>query len=158
MPVKVIWDYSYYWGVLAPLFMQERIADLASLSRLRDELADGQRLNVAVQNFLRAWSGVSEKRNPAEMLDQASMPWFAELNRRLHDTQDGPAFVARLKQSHQLLRALAQQLLDKAVSDHPTLDASALRAAIGDAPLQPHEAMLFERAYDGATAEMAVAG
>ena len=24
MPVKVIWDYSYYWGVLAPLFMQER--------------------------------------------------------------------------------------------------------------------------------------
>jgi hypothetical protein len=157
MPVKVIWDYSYYWGVLAPLFMQSRIADLATLSHLRDELADCQRLNVAVQNFLRHWSGSSEKRNPAEMLDQASVPWFAELNRRLHDTLDGPAFVARLKQSHQLLRALAHQIANKALGDHPALDAAALRAAIGDAPLHPHEALLFERAYDNATLEMAAA-
>jgi hypothetical protein len=157
MPVKVIWDYSYYWGVLAPLFMQERIADLASLSRLRDELADCQRLNVAVQSFLRAWSGVSEKRNPAEMLDQASVPWFAELNRRLHDPLDGPEFVDRLKQAHQLLRTLANQIGDKALGDHPQLDASALLAAIGDAPVQAHEAMLFERAYDSATVEMAAA-
>jgi hypothetical protein len=135
--------------------MQERIADLASLSRLRDELADCQRLNVAMQNFLRAWSAVSEKRNPAEMLDQASVPWFVELNRRLHDTLGSDAFVARLQQSHQLLRALAQQIGDKALGDHPQLDASALRAAIGDAPLHPHEAMLFARAYDQATVEMA---
>jgi len=158
MPVKVIWDYSYYWGVLAPLFMQSRLADLASLSRLRDELADCQRLNIAAQDFLRAWSGVSEKRNPAEMLDQAAVPWFAELNRGLHDTLDGPAFVARLKQSHQLLRALAQQIVDRALCDHPRLDSSALRTAIGGAPLLAHEAMLFERTYDGAKAEMAAAG
>jgi flavin-dependent dehydrogenase len=155
MPVKVIWDYSYYWSVLAQMFIHSRIADIASLSRLREALADCQRLNVAVQNFLRAWSAVSDKRNAAEMLDQASMPWFAELNRSLHDTLDGPAFVERLQRSHQLLRALAQQIVDKAVSDHPTLDARALRAAIGDAPLHPHEAMLFERAYDKATLETA---
>ena len=155
MPVKVIWDYSYYWGVLAPLFMHERIADLAVLSRLRDELADCQRLNGEVQNFLRGWSAVSEKRNAAEMLDQASVPWFAELNRRLHDSLDSDAFVARLKQSHQLLRALAQQIADRALADHPKLDASALCAAIGDAPLHPHDAMLFARAYDEATAETA---
>ena len=35
------------------------------------------------------------------------------------------------------------------------LDASALCAAIGDAPLHPHDAMLFARAYDEATAETA---
>jgi flavin-dependent dehydrogenase len=157
MPVKVVWDYSYYWGVLAPLFMHERIADLAVLSRLRTELADCQRLNVAMQNFLRAWSAVSEKRNPAEMLDQASVPWFTELNRRLHDTLDSAAFVAQLKQSHQLLRTLAQQIADRALADHPRLDATELRSAIGDAQLQAHEAMLFERAYDAATLETAVA-
>ena len=127
------------------------------LSRLRDELADCQQLNGAVQNFLRAWSGVSEKRNPAEMLDQATVAWFAELNRRLHDTLDSDAFVARLKQAHQLLRALAQQIVDRAQGDHPSLDASALRRAIGDAPLHAHDALLFERAYDRATVETAVA-
>ncbi len=148
MPVKVIWDYSYYWGVLAQLFMHERIADLHCLSRLRGELADCQRLNVAVQIFLRAWSAASEKRNAAEMLDQAAMPWFAELNRSLRDTLDGPGFVSRLQRSHQVLRALAQQILDKAQNDHPSLDASALCSAIGDGPLIAHEAMLFERAYD----------
>jgi flavin-dependent dehydrogenase len=148
MPVKVIWDYSYYWSVLAQMFIHSRTADIASLSRLRDALADCQRLNVAVQHFLRAWSTVSEKRNAAEMLDQASMPWFAELNRSLHDTLDSAAFVARLQRSHQLLRALARQIVDKALADHPLLDASALRGAIGDAPLQVHGSMLFERVYD----------
>ena len=108
-----------------------------------------------MQNFLRAWSGVSEKRNAAEMLDQAAAPWFAELNRRLHDTQGSAAFVERLKRSHQLLRALAQQLGERALGDHPQLDASELRTAIGDAPLHPHQAMLFARAYDEATAETA---
>ena len=155
MPVKVIWDYSYYWSVLAQMFIHSRIADIASLSRLREALADCQRLNVAVQNFLRAWSAVSAKRNAAEMLDQASMPWFAELNRSLHDVLDSEAFVARLQRSHQLLRALAQQIADRARADHPQIDASALRAAIGDAPLHAHEAMLFERAYDKATLETA---
>src|SRR6185369_9878092 len=30
MPVKVIWDYAYYWGVLCQLFFQRRLTDLAS--------------------------------------------------------------------------------------------------------------------------------
>ena len=25
MPVKVLWDYTYYWGVLCPLFFQRRL-------------------------------------------------------------------------------------------------------------------------------------
>ena len=28
LPVKVIWDYTYYWGVLAQFFFQRRLADL----------------------------------------------------------------------------------------------------------------------------------
>ena len=29
MPVKVIWDYAYYWGILCQFFFQHRLADLA---------------------------------------------------------------------------------------------------------------------------------
>ena len=36
MPVKVIWDYTYYWGVLCQLFFQRRLTDLKSISRLSD--------------------------------------------------------------------------------------------------------------------------
>ncbi len=38
MPVKVIWDYAYYWGILCQFFFQHRLADLASLSLLKREL------------------------------------------------------------------------------------------------------------------------
>jgi len=56
LPVKVIWDYTYYWGILSQFFFQGRIADLAALSALRDELAHCQALNVEVQALLRTWS------------------------------------------------------------------------------------------------------
>jgi flavin-dependent dehydrogenase len=132
LPVKVIWDYTYYWGVLSQLFFQNRLADLSSMAKLKDELAHCQKLNVAVQDFLRAWSTVSEKRNPAVMLDQAALPWFAELNRSLTDELDDAAFQLRLKQSTRQLRALANELLVRACGEHPGLDGGALKALLDD--------------------------
>ena len=145
LPVKVIWDYTYYWSVLSQLFFQERLTDLAALSNLRDELAACQRLNVAVQSFLRAWSAVSEKRNAPIMLDQASVPWFVELNRSLHDRLDSEAFRRRIRESSARLQALAVEIAERACGEHPGLDDSALRAAVaaGGQPTQAHESMLF---------------
>ena len=133
LPVKVMWDYTYYWSVLAPLFFDKRLTDLATLSHLRDELAQCQQLNVAVQAWLRQWCGVSTKRNPAVMLDQATVPWFSELNRSLQDTLDDAAFRAKLKLAARRLRALAGEALQRGLSEHPGLDGSALRAAIDEA-------------------------
>ncbi len=143
LPVKVLWDYTYYWSVLSQLFFQNRLTDLATLSVLRDELMASQRLNVAVQQFLRQWCEVSAKRNPAVMLDQASQPWFVELNRSLHDELDAEAFRARLRRSVERLHALATEIAARATADHPQLDLRALRAALGAAPAVPHAAMLF---------------
>lgn len=131
LPVKVIWDYTYYWGVLSQFFFQRRLTDLAAMGALRDELAQCQKLNVAVQAFLREWSSVSPKRNPAVMLDQAALPWFAELNRSLNDTLDDAQFRARLRASTVQLKALASEMLARACAEHPALDGSALRALAG---------------------------
>ena len=144
LPVKVIWDYTYYWGVLAQFFFQRRLTDLAALGALRDELARCQKLNLAVQAFLRAWSGVSAKRNPALMLDQAALPWFAELNRSLNDTLDDAQFRARVRASAAQLHTLAAELLARACTEHPQLDGSALRALldVGAPPQARAEALL----------------
>ena len=113
LPVKVIWDYTYYWGVLAQFFFQRRLADLASLSALRAELAHCQALNVEVQALLRAWSAArptDSVANPAVMLDQAALPWFAELNRSLADPRDDDAaFRDRIRASTRQMRALADR-------------------------------------------------
>ena len=130
LPVKVIWDYTYYWGVLAQFFFQDRLTDLGALSALRDELARCQKLNAAVQTFLREWSSHSEKKNPAVMLDQASLPWFAELNRSLNDTLDDAQFRARIRASTEQLNVLAAEMLARACAEHPGLDGSALRTLL----------------------------
>jgi flavin-dependent dehydrogenase len=130
LPVKVVWDYTFYWGVLAQFFFQNRLTDLSSLAALRTELAECQQLNREVQAFLRQWSRLSLKRNPATMLDQASMPWFAELNRSLNDTLDTPGFIQRIRDSHAQLRTLAAEILQRAQSEHPDLNGEALAALL----------------------------
>ncbi len=132
LPVKVIWDYAYYWGVLAQFFFQNRLTDLAALGRLRGTLAGLGGLNRAAQNFLRAWSAVGARRNPAVMLDQAAIPWFVELNRSLEDRLDDAAFIARIGASAERLCLQAEEMLMRASSDHPALDGGPLRAALAD--------------------------
>ncbi|RZM02809.1 MAG: NAD(P)/FAD-dependent oxidoreductase [Variovorax sp.] len=133
LPVKVIWDYTYYWAVLSRIFFHDRLTDLALLGRVKDEMLQCQQLNVAVQDFLRAWSDVSEKKNPAVMLDQSRLPWFAELNRSLNDTLDDEAFVDRMRAALDQLRALAGEIVGQARQGHPGLAAEALDALL-DAP------------------------
>jgi len=134
LPAKVIWDYTYYWGVLAQIFFQQRLTDLAVLGSLRDELQHCQRLNLAAQAFFRAWSAVSHRRNPAVMLDQAALPWFAELNRSLNDTLDDEAFKQRIRQSADRLVTLAGEMLARATRDHPDLEGGELAALLSQAP------------------------
>ena len=131
LPVKVIWDYTYYWGVLAQFFFQNRIADLRAFSDLNAELGHCQRLNLEVQALLRNWSAArpeAMRKNPATMLDQAALPWFAELNRSLTDTLADEPFRERIRQSTRQMQALAAEIADRADGG----DASALRRLLDE--------------------------
>jgi len=130
LPLKVFWDYTYYWGVLAKLYFNHSLTDLAALSQLRDELGTMQQLNVAMQGFVRGLCQHSRKRNQPIMLDQASLPWFVELNRALTDRSEGAAFGQVLRAANLQLRTLATQILDRSCADHPAMDGRPLAAAI----------------------------
>jgi len=146
LPLKVIWDYTYYWGVLCQLFFQRRLADLAMLSRLREELSGSRDLNAAMQDFLREWSACSARRNRPVLLDQAKLGWFAELNRGLRDELDDGAFVARMRLTTGQLRALAREIVAVATAQHPLLDGSRVRALLDDAEPGSPAGMLFDSA------------
>lgn len=150
MPVKVIWDYAYYWGVLSQLFFQDRLTDVAVLGELREELQHCQQLNIEVQRFLNAWSQASDKQDPGGLLDQASLPWFAALNASLNEPcADRDAFCARVRDCIGMLRTLAWQIRERALSTHARLPVAALDALLArDMPLTPvdraRDDMLFE--------------
>jgi len=146
LPVKVIWDYTYYWGVLCQLFFQRRLTDLTMLSRLRDELSGSKALNYAMQDFLSKWSAHSARRNPAVLLDQAHLDWFAELNRGLRDELDDEAFKARIRATTRQLQQLAREIVACACAQHPGLDGGAVLALLGAPGSHGEARMLFDSA------------
>ena len=107
MPVKVVWDYAYYWGVLCQFFFQQRLTDLGLFARLATPLARCEALNREVQALLRTAAGSATGRNDAQMLDQVRMPWFGELNRGLRDALDADALAQRIEHHAAMLEALA---------------------------------------------------
>ena len=130
LPVKVLWDYAYYWGVMCQLFFQNKLIDVSCMARMQGKLANIQAVNAEMQGFLRAWNRVSAKRNPPQMLDQASLPWFAQLNKELRDELSDAQFAARIDAQLLQLQALASEIVVAAVRDYPSLDAGALTALL----------------------------
>ncbi|WP_119716962.1 NAD(P)/FAD-dependent oxidoreductase [Cognatilysobacter tabacisoli] len=139
LPVKVIWDYTFYWSLLSPLFFAGRLTDLPMLGRLRDAFTAGRELNLAMQRLLRAWG----ERNGAatqpdgRLLDQFKLDWFLEMNRALNDTLDDAAFEARIRANVETMRRLAAEALDRARRVHPGLDDEGLAALTAGVSITP---------------------
>lgn len=117
MPLKVLWDYAYYWGVLCQLVFQRRLTDAALFADLGRELQQAQDMNRRMQALLREWQESRAPRNPAVLLDQGRLPWFAELNRGLHDDLDDAGVRARLRENVVLLERLGAAIAARAGAD-----------------------------------------
>ena len=149
MPIKVIWDYTYYWGVLCQLVFQHRLTDIALLGELRPELEAAQDMNTRMQAFFIAWHATSANGNPAVMLDQGALDWFHELNRTLHDSLADAELRTRLRENVMQLRALAQEIVQRAAANGMAIDAAtqaAFAPIAGDAIAKEKRPTLFAQA------------
>lgn len=121
MTAKVLWDYTYYWGVLCPLVIGGRIADLALFSDLSADMAAAESLNLRVQALFRDWHASGRAGVAPAWMDQQQLAWFARLNERLHDDLGDATIRARLRENIELLHALAGALAEAAARDAPRL-------------------------------------
>jgi len=136
MPVKIIWDYTFYWALLAPAFFAGRITDIAMFGRLRPQFERGSAINAAIQALLGAWGRCNAGRPlvaDARMLDQYTLDWFHEMNRALVDALDDEAYAARIGENVARMEWLAKEILVRARREHPAIDARALHDLLGDA-------------------------
>ena len=128
MPVKVLWDYTYYWGVLCQLVFQKRLTDRNAILAVGEPLQRARKLNDRMQALMRTWGQATdpmrssnartrEAAHSGVMLDQVSLPWFAELNRGLRDVLDDAAFQARIVANVAQLEALAEEIAAMATRD-----------------------------------------
>ncbi|WP_269518804.1 NAD(P)/FAD-dependent oxidoreductase [Alteromonas sp. BMJM2] len=81
MSVKLVWDYTYYWGVFALLFFTDAIGNIETMRRITPDLMKTQMLNQRMQRLL---SERAKKRLvlPAKgvFMDQFLVPCLVELN------------------------------------------------------------------------------
>jgi len=148
LAVKVLWDYTYYWGIVCPLVFQDALTDIGLMGRLGPRLdAIGDR-NAAIQRLLRAWAASGPHPNPARMIDQASIPWFAALNGELGDRLGRVGLEARLARNDRLLHRLAAEIVAAAGTDGVVVDESVMTAP---EPLADDDAALADG--DGALAD-----
>ena len=81
MSVKLVWDYTYYWGVFALLFFTDAIGDIETMRKITPDLMKTQMLNQRMQKLL---SERAKKRLvlPAKgvFMDQFLVPCLGELN------------------------------------------------------------------------------
>jgi hypothetical protein len=111
---------------MCQLFFQNKLVDVVTMARMRTKLAAIQDINSAMQRYFREWNLVSAKRNPVQMLDQASLPWFAKLNKELRDDLSTAEFMVRIDQQLLQLHELASEIVIESQRDYPMLDAQAL--------------------------------
>jgi flavin-dependent dehydrogenase len=130
MPIKVVWDYAYYWGVLCQLFFQRRLTDFALFARLGGPLAECEALNRDIQTLLRRAAGTATGVTACEMIDQSRLPWFGELNRGLRDRLGDQALQQRIEDNAHMLRALAAEIVQRVAAINPLAN-TALPALIG---------------------------
>lgn len=147
MPLKVIWDYTYYWSLLAPLYFAGKLTDIALLGKLRPALDQANALNQGMQALLRDWGQRNSGQLPPDhrLLDQYRIGWFHQLNSALNAGGDDDALRARIVANVQLMQQLAAELLAAARQQHPGIDSHRLEPWLpaGDASepaplLAPH--------------------
>ena len=135
MPVKVIWDYTYYWALLAPLFFGQRLTHINLIGKLRPQFLRGRQLNLSVQALLREWG----QRNTAPLapddrfLNQHDVDWFHEMNRALLDELDDAAFLRRIGDNVARMEWLAGEILARARAEHPDIDGHGLDVLLAEA-------------------------
>lgn len=139
MPVKVIWDYTYYWALLAPLFFGKRLTHIPLLGKLRPQFMRGRDLNLGMQALLREWG----QRNTAPLtpdgrfLNQHDVDWFHEMNRALHDELDDAAFEQRIADNVSRMEWLAREVLARARSEHAEIDGHGLDELLSSSEKHP---------------------
>lgn len=114
MAIKIIWDYAYYWGILCPLFFQQRLADLAVLGDLREDMLAAAALNRDLQALFRRWYAHATHASPPVMWDQGKLDWFLEMNRALRDPLDDAGVRTRVREGLARLRDLAATIATRA--------------------------------------------
>ena len=122
MGLKLVWDQSYYWGILALLFFQNALANIDVIRNLNALLQKSQQLNQKVQAHFRQ-RAAKRLVLPCRgvFVDQFSVPCLKHFNQQLKREQMSTAeLTATLTNNTELLEQIAENVMNLLSDDANT--------------------------------------
>ena len=110
MPLKIIWDFAYYWSVPAFIFFQERLCDLHMYAATNARLEESDTVNREMQALFRHANQTVDPTLGGGFLDMTQLPFMRQLNEDLRATFVGDAFNRQLDRNIDQLQELAAEL------------------------------------------------
>jgi flavin-dependent dehydrogenase len=117
MSAKTIWDYAYYWSVLALFFFSGKLTDLSFFARHAQSLDRLRQLHGRMQTLFRHWAEEEPDIDPTGLfVNQSELPLLVRLNHELTlvADEDDAALDQRMVANSEMLEALARELADLA--------------------------------------------
>ena len=132
MGLKLLWDYSYYWGVLSLLYFRDALCDFEKIRPLAGELQKAQQLNQSVQALFRARAAQRlQLPNRGQFMDQYKIPCLQFFNKVLMEEPQLP-LAEELARNMNLVEQIAAAVGDM-LGENPDLEISpAERELLGD--------------------------
>lgn len=119
MAIKLVWDYSYYWGVLALMFMKGAITDVMQLRTLNTHLHRANILNEKVQGLTRDRAALRQLLPTKRLfLNQYKVPCLFDFTQAL-EADNTVGIEQALQDNIAKLEVLAESFADM-LSDHPS--------------------------------------
>ena len=107
MGLKLLWDYSYYWGILTLLFYRQALPDTGLMQKLTPSLKQCGALHQQVQALFRSRAKQRQVLSPQGLfLDQYNIPCLHHFNNVLKQP-DGNNLEAEIKHHSQMLTQIA---------------------------------------------------
>lgn len=123
MGLKLLWDYSYYWGVLSLLFFRNALTDTAVIRELSPMLLQTQTLNQKVQAHFRARAAKRLVLPPKGLfMDQYQIPCLLHFNAVLQRPGNTDC-ATDLRENLVLIERIATAVIDM-LGENPALAGS----------------------------------
>lgn len=122
MSMKYVWDYALYWSFPAFLYMNGKIADPQTFSRLGQGIEQLRELNREMQAFLRSWNEqeASMDADPV-FVNQNEIAILKQLNAELKDELDDQELTTRFQRNVGILTDLSREIASRVADSYPEI-------------------------------------
>lgn len=127
MSIKIIWDYTLYWGGVALLFFRDKFIDVAFMQTASLLLQQIYQLNLQMQSLFREWALLDQSSDQVKdvFINYSEIKFLQQLNSDLLKQQTDQEVQQQLVNNIELIQQVSSEIILEAVNSYPELKVNA---------------------------------